>query len=71
MKEVYADFNDIGNDGVLPLTCAGSVASIASLGGALTDGECVWLTDGELRARGRVHRTANGWEARSAWHFLC
>lgn len=71
MKEIYADFNDIRNDGVLPLTCAGSVASIASLKDALTEGEEVWFTDGELRTRGRVYRTADGsWEAQSEWQFL-
>ncbi len=69
MKEVYADFNDIAADRTLPLSCAGSVASITKLGG-LVDGEEVWFTDGELRARGRVVRRPDGsWEGRSDWKF--
>ncbi len=71
MKEVYADFNDIAADGTLPLTCAGSVASIANLLEPLTDGEVVWLSDGELRVKGRVHRRQDGtWESRSDWQFV-
>ncbi len=71
MKEIYADFNDIASDATLPLTCQGSVASIASLGDSLGDGEEVWLTDGELRARARVFRCADGsWEGRSEWDFV-
>lgn len=71
MKQIYADFNDIANDGTLPLTCTGSVASIGSLGGKeLKDGEEVWLSDGELRVRARVFRRQDGnWEARSSWEF--
>lgn len=71
MKEIYADFNDIAADGTLPLTCAGSVASILGLKEPLADGEEVWFTDGELRARGRVYRRKDGsWEGRSDWKFL-
>ena len=70
MKEVYADFNDIAADGTLVLTCAGSVASIASLQGSLENGEEVWFTDGELRVKGRVFRRQDGaWEGRSDWNF--
>jgi hypothetical protein len=70
VKEIYADFNDITADGTLPLTCAGSVASIAATAGGLADGESVWLTDGELRIQGRVYRRADGsWEGRSDWRF--
>lgn len=71
MKEVYADFNDIAEDGTLPLTCTGSVASIARLIGGLIDGEVVWLSDGELRVKGSVHRRPDGtWEGRSDWQFV-
>ncbi len=31
MRELYSDFNDIEADGTLPLTCAGSITSIANL----------------------------------------
>jgi len=58
-------------DGTLPLTCAGSVSSIANLAEALEEEEEVWFTDGELRAKGRVFRSATGtWEGRSEWQFL-
>jgi len=71
MKEIYAGFNDIGADGTLPLTCQGSVESIAQIEGGLNDGDEVWFTDGELRARGRVFLAKDGiWEGRSEWHFV-
>jgi hypothetical protein len=70
MKEVYADFNDIADDGTLPLTSAGSVSSIAELTEPLEDGDEVWFADGELRAKGRVFRRADGtWEGKSEWSF--
>ena len=71
MKEIYADFNDFAADGTLPLTCQGSVDSIAEEPDGLEDGEEVWLTDGDLRVRGRVFRLKDGgWEGRSDWRFL-
>jgi hypothetical protein len=71
MKEVYADFNDIAADGTLPLTCRGSIESIARIEGGLTDGEEVWFTDGELRVRGRVFVSSDGiWHGRSEWRFV-
>lgn len=70
MKQIYADFNDVAGDGTLPLTCAGSVASIESLSDGLEDGEEVWLTDHELRVRARVFRRQDGArEGRSDWIF--
>lgn len=70
MKEVCADFNDIAADGTLPLTCEGSITSIANQPEPLQDGEYVWLTDGELRVKGRVfHREDGRWESRSDWNF--
>jgi hypothetical protein len=72
MKEIYADFNDIADDGSLPLTCEGSVANIAALAGGLQEGEEVWLTDGELWVIAHVFRSQNGsWEGRSSWRFEC
>src|SRR5262245_20834776 len=66
MKVIYADFNDFAADGTLPLTCKGSVTSIASLKEGLKDGEEVWFTDGELRVKGHVFRCKDGsWEGRS------
>jgi hypothetical protein len=71
MREIYADFNDFAADGSLPLTCQGSVTSIAGLSEPLRDGEEVWLSDGEIRAKGQVFRCPNGsWEGRSAWEFV-
>jgi hypothetical protein len=70
MREIYADFNDIDADGVLPLTCVGSTRSIAGLRVPLVDGEEVWLTDGELKVRANVSIAEQGWwEARSKWCF--
>ena len=67
-KNLCADFNDIATDGTLPLTCAGSVTSIARLEEELEDGEEVWLTDeGGLRVRGRVFRQDGSWEVCSDW----
>jgi hypothetical protein len=71
MKEIYADFNDIADDGALPLTCAGSVASIEVLDDGLVDGEEVVFTDGELRVAGRVYKRSDGsWEGRADWSSL-
>jgi hypothetical protein len=71
MREIYADFNNIENDGALPLTCVGSVASIAALKEPPGHGEEVWFSDGELRVQGRIYQTSDGsWEGRSDWHFL-
>jgi hypothetical protein len=71
MIEIYADFNNFAEDGSLPLTCQGSIASIDALGPVLTDGEEVWLTDGELRVQARVYRSRDGWwEARGNWEDL-
>lgn len=60
MKQVYADFNEIEADGLPPLACAGSVASIAELKQELRDGEEVCFTDGAMFAVGRVHRHVDG-----------
>lgn len=71
MKEIYADFNDFAADGTLPLTCSGSLASIATFENVLLDGEGVWFSDGEMRARGRIFRRPDGtWEGRSDWRFV-
>lgn len=70
MKGIYADFNDIAADGTLPLTCSGSIESIAMLDNELQEGEEVLLTDGELRVVARVYRRPNGsWGAWSDWKF--
>ena len=71
MKQIYGDFNDVDAEGALPLTCRGSVASIAELQQHLQDGEEVLLSDGELRVIARVFRRGDGsWEARSDWKFV-
>ena len=71
MKQVYADFSDISVDGSLPLTCAGSIASIAEVEEALRDREEVCFTDGERFAVGRVLRRADGtWEGHSTWQLV-
>ena len=71
MKTMYADFNDFDGRGTLPLTCAGSVTSIETLGESLRDSEQVWLTDAEIRVMVRVYRLEDGfWEARAdKWEF--
>ena len=70
MKQLYADFNDVTADGILPLTAVGSAEAIAGLGGELEEGEAVLLTDGELRVTARVFRGPDGsWEAHSNWEF--
>lgn len=71
MKRIYADFNDIGANGVLPLTCRGSVDSIAAQMEELRDGEEVALSDDEVEVVDRVYRRTDGsWEARSNWSFV-
>jgi len=67
MKTVYADFNTFSEDGVLAL----HANSIAAVKEGLVDGEMVWFSDGEIRAKGRVHRREDGsWEGRSSdWQF--
>jgi hypothetical protein len=70
MKRIYADFNDFALDQTLPLTCVGSVESIAALSDPLGEGEEVLLSDGELEIVARVYRRkAGGWEARGTWEF--
>jgi hypothetical protein len=70
VKQIYAEFNDIAVEGVLPLTCSGSIKSISMLNDELRDGEEVLLTDGDLRVLARVYRRADGsWEAKSEWRF--
>jgi len=70
MREIYADFNDIADDDTLPLTCAGSRASIEELTEELAEGTTVRLSDGELVAIATVHRRVDGtWEAHSDWNF--
>lgn len=70
MRRLYADFNDFATDGVLPLTCVGSVESIAQLDAPLREDEEVWLSDGELGTRAWVFEREGHWEARSDWMFL-
>lgn len=70
MKRIYADFNDFAADQSLPLTCRGSIDSIASLSEPLQEGEEVLLSDGEVGVVARVFQHKNGlWEARASWHF--
>lgn len=70
MKRLYADFNDFDVDGRLPLTCRGSVDSIATLAEELTNGELVSLSDGELVVVARVFRRPDGsWEAHLDSHL--
>lgn len=71
MKRIYADFDGIGADDVLPLTCRGSVDAIAAQAEELRSGEDVVLSDGELEVVARVTRSVDGsWEARSEWRFV-
>ena len=71
MKRLYADFNDIGATGILPLTCKGSVDSLAALDSDLCSGEEVVLSDNEVEVVARVFLLAAGsWEARSDWRFV-
>ncbi len=60
MRTIYADFNDFQADGALPLTCAGSISSIASLSGPIKEGEEVWLSDGTLWVIARVSYGTDG-----------
>jgi hypothetical protein len=70
MKTIYADFNDFASDGTLPLTCAGSLESVANQTEGLQEGEEVMLSDGELRVKARLSRRSDGaWEAHSQWNF--
>lgn len=71
MREIYADFNDIATDRILPLSCSGSRSSITSMSEELRNGERVRLTDGELAVFATVYLRADGsWEAHSDWHFF-
>ena len=70
MKVIYADFNDFTSDGVLPLTCSGSIESIAEYEDVISDGESVWLSDGELWTKARIYLCVDGViEARADWYF--
>lgn len=71
MKRLYADFNDLAADGALPLTCKGSVDSIAAQESELRSGEEVVLSDDEVAVVARVVQLEDGsWEARSDWIFV-
>ena len=70
MKRLYADFNDFAADQTLPLTCGGSIDSIAALPEPLQEGEEVMLSDGDVEVVARVFRhKGGGWEARATWIF--
>ena len=70
VKELLVDFNSIDAHDAIWLVSVPTLESIAGSGGELTEGERVYLTDGELRVAARVHRLADGsWEARSEWAF--
>ncbi|MBX7082483.1 MAG: hypothetical protein K1X88_24980 [Nannocystaceae bacterium] len=71
MKRLYADFNDIAENGTLPLTCKGSIDSIAATDGQLHSGEDVMLSDGQREVVARVFKLDDGsWQARSDWSFI-
>jgi hypothetical protein len=71
MIRLYADFNDIAENGTLPLTCKGSIDSIAGLDRELGSGEEVVLSDDEMEVVARVFKLDDGsWEARSDWRFV-
>jgi len=71
MKRLYADFNNFAANGTLPLTCNGSVDSIAAPNRELCSGEEVVLSDDEMEVVARVFRLDDGsWEARSDWRFV-
>jgi hypothetical protein len=68
MKEIYADFNNIAENGCLYLTCFGSIESIRNLDTPLENGEEICLSDGEVYVHARVYKCADdAWEARSSW----
>ncbi len=70
MRVVYADFNNFDEHGTLPLTCAGSQASIRRLGAPLVDGEPVILSDGELMIVANVQQRPTGtWIAHCTGDF--
>lgn len=70
MKTIYADFNDISDDGVLPLSCQGSIESLRMQSAQPLEGEEVWLSDGELWVRATLHCLGgDAYEARSEWNF--
>lgn len=71
MKTIYADFNNFIDDKYLDMECVGSLESIAKFKGSIVDGEEVWLSDGELRAKGNLIKNEKGrWTARSnEWKF--
>lgn len=71
MIRLYADFHDIAENGTLPLTCKGSIDSMAALDRELGNGEAVVLSDDELEVVARVFMLDDGsWEARSDWNFV-
>jgi hypothetical protein len=70
VKVVYADFNNFGQHGAMPLTCVGSRASIQRLTVPLIEGEQVILTDGELMILANVQQRSNGtWLAHCTGDF--
>ncbi len=71
MKRLYADFNNFAADDTLPLTCKGSVDSIAALDRELRSGEEVVLSDDDVEVVARVFQLDDGsWEARGAWKYV-
>lgn len=82
MKTIWADSNNISEDGLLFLTSRGSMDSIAGLKGNLREGEVVWLTDEEIKTTATVHRIPEhygfmepdwpygDWYAKSDWRFV-
>ena len=70
MKTIYADFNNIDANGVLPLISNGSVESLKEQLDPVAENELVILSDGELWVYAHISTGADGvLEARSDWQF--
>jgi len=60
MKTIYADFNNIGPEGPIRLTCVGTTHDLEAMGLALSEGLRLTVSDGDLIADIVVRKSAEG-----------
>ena len=60
MKTIYADFNNIGLEGFIRLTCVGTTRDLEAAGVVLVEGLQLTVSDGDLIADIVVRKSAEG-----------
>lgn len=70
MKIIHVDYNNITNDGSLPLTSPAVLQEISALENPLENQELVYLIDDDIWTIAMVFQEPDGsWTARPRWIF--